>query len=223
MLQWDQIETVLLDMDGTLLDLHFDNHFWLTHLPQRYAEEKEISFEQAHDLLTSAYREVMGSLKWYCLDYWQERLQMDIVAMKREVANRISLRPDTLPFLDTLKDTGRQVILLTNAHPDSLSLKVERTQLDKHLHKLYTSHEFGAAKEQQQLWSQLQRKLGFEKEKTLFVDDSASVLAAARTYGIKHLLAVANPDSQQPARQVAGYHNIKDYRTLLSDIRQHPI
>ena len=28
-LAWRDIDTVLLDMDGTLLDLHYDNHFWL--------------------------------------------------------------------------------------------------------------------------------------------------------------------------------------------------
>ncbi|HBT55971.1 MAG TPA: haloacid dehalogenase, partial [Pseudomonas sp.] len=33
MLNWNAIDTVLLDMDGTLLDLHFDNHFWLEHMP----------------------------------------------------------------------------------------------------------------------------------------------------------------------------------------------
>ena len=42
-LPWSDIDTVLLDMDGTLLDLHFDNHFWLEHLPQRYAELHGVS------------------------------------------------------------------------------------------------------------------------------------------------------------------------------------
>ena len=31
---WQEIDTVLLDMDGTLLDLHYDNYFWLTHIPK---------------------------------------------------------------------------------------------------------------------------------------------------------------------------------------------
>src|SRR5688572_6670841 len=35
MIDWNAVDTVLLDMDGTLLDLHFDNYFWLTHLPKR--------------------------------------------------------------------------------------------------------------------------------------------------------------------------------------------
>ena len=42
---WENIETVLLDMDGTLLDLHFDNHFWLQHVPVCYAEKHGLSHE----------------------------------------------------------------------------------------------------------------------------------------------------------------------------------
>ena len=33
MLNWSKIDTVLLDMDGTLLDLHYDSHFWLNVIP----------------------------------------------------------------------------------------------------------------------------------------------------------------------------------------------
>jgi len=40
MIPWGDINTVFLDMDGTLLDLNFDNHFWLEHVPQRYAEAR---------------------------------------------------------------------------------------------------------------------------------------------------------------------------------------
>ena len=29
-IDWTQLDTILLDMDGTLLDLEFDNHFWGT-------------------------------------------------------------------------------------------------------------------------------------------------------------------------------------------------
>ena len=33
---WRAIDTVLLDMDGTLLDLRFDNYFWLELVPRKY-------------------------------------------------------------------------------------------------------------------------------------------------------------------------------------------
>ena len=222
-LPWKQIETVLLDMDGTLLDLHFDNHFWLEHIPAKIAERGELSLEQAKHYMLSEYQKVMGTIEWYCLDYWAAKLDMDIVEAKREIEHLIDMRDDALPFLDALHESGRKVVLVTNAHPDSLSLKVEHTQLDQHIDTLISTHEFGVTKESQQLWQQLQHHLGFENGSTLFVDDSLTILEAAEAYGIGHLLAVRNPDSKAPTRQIDHFPAIEDYRVLIEDIRANPV
>jgi putative hydrolase of the HAD superfamily len=222
-LAWKNIQTVLLDMDGTLLDLHFDNHFWLEHLPKKLAEKHNISLQAAKDRMAIETKQVMGTLSWYCLDFWADKLNIDIVEAKREIGHLISMRDDSLPFIDALKASGRKVILVTNAHPDSLSLKVEHTQLDDHIDQLISTHEFAVTKESQELWKKLQAKLGFKPENTLFVDDSLGILKAAQDFGIRHLLAVSNPDSQQPVRDITEFPSIQDYRYLLDEIKANPI
>lgn len=218
MLNWANIETVLLDMDGTLLDLHFDNHFWMEHTPKAYAKKHNIPLQQAKTQLQQQNDAVFGQLEWYCLDYWQKELDLPIVELKKEIQHLIELRPDTIPFLDALKRAGKKVVLVTNAHPDSLSLKVERTQLDEHIDLLISCHKYGVSKEGQSLWQQLQQELQFDSDKTLFVDDSERILLSAQEFGIKHLLAVANPDSKKPAKEITGFENVTDYRDLLSEI-----
>jgi 5'-nucleotidase len=222
-LPWDQINTVLLDMDGTLLDLHFDNHFWLKHLPQALAQAREWPLEQARSFMMTEYEKVVGTLSWYCLDYWADLLHLDIMQMKREIDHLISMREDTLPFLDALRESGREVILLTNAHPDSLSLKIEKTQLDQHIDTLVSTHQYGVTKESQSLWQALHQDFGFDKQRTLFVDDSLTILQAAKDFGIAHLLAVANPDSQQEPRDIPQFPATSDYRTMLRDIRTNRV
>lgn len=220
MLQWSEIDTVLLDMDGTLLDLHFDNYFWQVHLPKRWAAIAGISEQDATAELMAEYQHLQGKLEWYCLDYWGKRLQLPITELKREIMHKIQMRADVPAFLTALKQTGRQVVLVTNAHPDSLSLKLERTDLANYIEQLISTHEFGVTKESQALWQRLQQRLGFDTDRTLFVDDSLPILQSARQFGIKHLLAVANPDSQKPHSHFAEYPAITDYSPLLADIYQ---
>ena len=226
-LPWNEIDTVLLDMDGTLLDLHYDNQFWLHHLPKRLAELRGISEEDSRAEMTARYDAVFGQIQWYCLDYWAEALQMDLdgefMPLKRELAHLLMLRDDTIPFLRALHESGREVILVTNAHPHSLALKLEHTQLDEHIDNLISTHEFGVTKESQLLWKRLQARVNFDNDRTLFVDDSLPILNAAKTYGIKHLLAVDNPDSQLPNRNITEFPAVRDYRLMLNDIHAHPV
>ncbi len=219
MLDWRQIDTVLLDMDGTLLDLHFDNYFWLEHLPKRWSELSGISLTDAKQQLEAEYHELHGKIEWYCLDYWTKRLALPITELKREVMDKIQMRPDSPAFLTALKNSGRQVILVTNAHPDSLSLKIERTTLASYIDTLVSTHEFGVTKEQQELWQRLQQRFGFDPKRTLFVDDSLPILHSAQRFGIAHLLAIANPDSQKPSRAITEFPAVEDYSVLLADIQ----
>ncbi|MDZ7903127.1 MAG: HAD-IA family hydrolase [Rheinheimera sp.] len=151
---------------------------------------------------------------------WAKHLRLPITGLKREVMDKIAMRADVPEFLTALNAfDGRRIVLVTNAHPDSLSLKIERTELASYLTELISTHEFGVTKESQQLWHALQKRLGFDPKRTLFVDDSLPILHAAQQFGIAHLLAIANPDSQQPVKQIEQFPAITDYSVLLTDIR----
>ncbi|MDF3844527.1 GMP/IMP nucleotidase [Pseudomonas citronellolis] len=217
-LDWAGIDSVLLDMDGTLLDLHFDNHFWLEHLPQRYAEHHGISREQADAELLPLFRDNAGQLNWYCLDFWSRELKLSIRDLKREVAHLIALRPDADTFLAALRRAGKRVALITNAHRDSLSLKLERVELAPWFDRLISSHDYGFPKEDQQFWQALRADFGFEPARSLFIDDSLPILRSARAFGVAHLLAVRQPDSRQGAKDTAEFAAVEDYRALIEGL-----
>ncbi|KES24040.1 MULTISPECIES: GMP/IMP nucleotidase [Pseudomonas] len=217
-LDWAGIDSVLLDMDGTLLDLHFDNHFWLEHLPQRYAEHHGISREQADAELLPLFRDNAGQLNWYCLDFWSRELKLPVRDLKREVAHLIALRPDADTFLAALRRAGKRVALITNAHRDSLSLKLERVELAPWFDRLISSHDYGFPKEDQQFWQALHADFGFEPARSLFIDDSLPILRSARAFGVAHLLAVRQPDSRQGAKDTAEFAAVEDYRALIEGL-----
>lgn len=220
MFDWKTIDTVLLDMDGTLLDLHFDNHFWLSLVPQELGRQRGISHDQAQQLVVDAYGKVAGTLDWYCLDYWQTQLQLDIMGLHRTLVDRIQLRQDSMPFLDALAIAGKKRILVTNAHPKSLALKLEHTELATGLDAMISSHETGYPKEHPQFWQTLFEKFALDPSRCLFIDDSEPILNAARIAGVAHQLGISNPDSQKPLKAFNDFPAISDYHLLLNDLRR---
>jgi len=117
MLDWRKIECVLLDMDGTLLDLRFDTEFWLEHLPSRYAQVHGLSPGQALKRIRARMEALSGQLAWYCIDEWSEALGLDVAALKRELAGGIGYRETARDFLDALAATDKRALIVTNAHP----------------------------------------------------------------------------------------------------------
>lgn len=214
---WDLIDTVLLDMDGTLLDLHFDNYFWLTHLPQRYAELKGISEAQARALLMAAIKDQEGTLNWYCLEYWSATLQVNIRELKEEIRHKIQIRPHVAEFLQLLKKAGKKAILITNAHPQSLALKLEVTAIDQWLDIIISSHEFSQPKEAQAFWQALVARENFDPQRALFIDDTVRILDSARSFGIGQLLCIHQPDSQSH-RRIDVYPSIDHFDELFADL-----
>ncbi|MCK2042803.1 GMP/IMP nucleotidase [Chromohalobacter salexigens] len=214
MVDWNAIDTVLLDMDGTLLDLHFDSHFWLEHLPQRYVELHKLDAHHA-DTLRSRIIGEQGTLNWYSLAYWSRELGVDVVALKREVQHLIGLRGDALDFLKWLKKAHPRVVLATNADRESLALKLPLTGLEGYLDAIVSSADVGVAKEAPEFWFALQDIEPFEPARTLFIDDNPAVLESAREYGIRYLLGIKQPDSQRPERELENFIALERFATLL--------
>jgi 5'-nucleotidase len=214
-LNWHEIDTVLLDMDGTLLDLHFDNYFWRQHLPACYAKRHGMPVAEATAYLAQLFAQHQGSLQWYCLDFWRETLALDIVALKHEIAHLIAVRHDVEVFLAALRQAGKHVVLVTNSHPDGLALKMRCTGLTPHFDLMMTSHQLGLAKEQAGFWERLHAVVPFEAERAVLFDDSLAVLRNAQRYGIRHLRSIYQPDSQSPVQDVAGFAAISRFGEVL--------
>ena len=215
MIEWERIETVLLDMDGTLLDLHFDNYFWQEHLPMRYAELKGLEPVSAKQYIVTQTRSIQGSLNWYSTDYWSEMLQIDVVELKHEVSHKVAIRPYCIDFLDALRAANKDIVLVTNAHHDSLSLKMEHTQLAHKFDRLITVHEFSLPKEDPQCWHEVHKRHPFVAARTLLIDDNLHALESAREYGIEHLLAIYQPDSQAPRREINHFSAIHSFDEIM--------
>ncbi|HET8692461.1 MAG TPA: GMP/IMP nucleotidase [Steroidobacteraceae bacterium] len=215
---WTAIDTVLLDMDGTLLDLGYDKRFWGEQLPRRVAESRGIAVEEAERLMRPIFEATAGTLDWYCVEYWSRALSLDILAMKRANRHEIDWLPEAREFLARLRASGKRVVLVTNAHPEILAIKDAHLGVRRRFDAVYSSHEFGEPKENAAFWPRLAARERFDPARTLFADDNAAVLDAARGHGIRWVYAVRRPVNRAPARAANGVASVDSVLELAAGL-----
>ena len=218
MVSWQSIDTVLLDMDGTLLDLCYDNTLWTALLPVRFSEANDMTHAQAREYLFAHMQQARGQLHFYCLDYWADFTGIDIISLHHELRELIRYRRNALEFLQFLEANHKQSLLVTNAHQDSLRVKNSYCDIIRRLDATISCHDYGAPKESQEFWQQLIANHPFDPARTLLIDDNDAVLNSARQFGIRHLLTISQPDSARPPKTDSGYRALKDFSELFESV-----
>ena len=209
------IQFVLLDMDGTLLDLYFDDYFWGHLVPEKYAEKHDMTFGAAKEYLYTTYKKHERTLNWCDIDFWSRELRLDIPALKEQIRHLIEVHPHVVEFLTSMRSQGKKIFLLTNAHFKTVKLKFNKTQIGKYFDDVLCSFNVGYPKEYKEFWQKAERKLKFEREHSLFIDDTEDVLITAREFGIRYLIFKARASSKAEPKKTEAFPVIHDFRELL--------
>ena len=214
MVNWQEIDTVLLDMDGTLLDLYFDDQFWQVCIPRAWATKNGIDETQAKEELKPIFMFTEASLNWYCLDFWSKQLQLNVYELATEITDLVQLRPHVEEFLTYLGNIDKKIVLVTNSHEKFIDLKMGLTGIDRYFHYMFNAHDFGHPKEEQEFWEILGQRLDYDRESTLLIDDNHTVLRSAKKFGIRHLLSIRQPNSQKGPRDTEEFEGVDSYLDL---------
>ena len=212
---WENIDTILLDMDGTLLDKHFDDYFWEHYVPEIFAEKNDLTPLEARKELLARYKSIEGTLAWTDLDYWSEKLGLDIPALKLKINHLIQVHPFVIDFLQFSRNLNKKVHLVTNAHSKTLDIKMRKTELGSYFDRIVCSQDIGLPKEEPKFWERLESILGFDKQRTLLADDNENVLQAAKAYGMKVLIFVARPSSRAQVHYSDQFPSIVYFKELI--------
>jgi len=211
----DDIQFVLLDMDGTLLDLYFDDYFWGHLVPEKYAERHDMTFGAAKDYLYKTYKSHEKTLNWCDIDFWSKELKLDIPALKEQIRHLIEVHPHVIDFLKLMKKQKKKIFLLTNAHYKTVKIKFKKTQIGEYFDDILCSFNVGHPKEYIEFWEGAQKKLKFDKEHSLFIDDTEDVMRTAREFGIKYLLFKTYASPKLEVKKSKEFLTIRDFRELM--------
>ena len=199
-IDWRSIDDVLLDMDGTLLDLHYDATFWLNNVHSIVAN---LTGEPEHVIQERFHRELKkheGTLAWYCTDYWADFFGIDLIEAKQQLAHLIRFRPHAEQFLNVLNSLPLRTLIATNAHPDVIKLKLNVVPLEDMVDGIVSSHQYGVAKEHPDFWRALFDEYAINPDRALFMDDSSKVLDAADRAGVREVVEIRHPNLSEPPR-----------------------
>jgi putative hydrolase of the HAD superfamily len=209
------IEYILLDMDGTLLDLYFDDYFWSHLVPEKYAEKHDITFGAAKDFLFKTYKKHERTLNWCDIDFWSKELKLDIPALKEQIRHLIEVHPHVIDFLKLMRKQKKKIFLMTNAHFKTVKLKLNKTQIGKYFDDVLCSFNVGHPKEYIEFWQGAEKRLKFVKERSLFIDDTEDVLKTARDFGIKYIIFKARASSKAEPKKTKDFITIHDFSELM--------
>jgi putative hydrolase of the HAD superfamily len=187
------IECLLIDMDGVILDNAYDNDFWQNQIPEVIADSKGIAFDDAKRLAIQIFNYKKNTKDWYDVDYWSNMLDIDIEAQKRSEKSfsRISLYDGVIDTLSVLKNKTK-MILITNAHRKTLNIKLEKYNLAPYFDEMVCAHELNYVKEDIQLWYMLRSKYRLDYEKTLLVEDTINNINVGLSAGISGAIYVGD-------------------------------
>jgi HAD superfamily hydrolase (TIGR01509 family) len=161
------------------------------------------------------YKSHEETLNWTDIDFWSRELGLDILALKEQIHHLIDVHPHVEEFLRLMRERKKKVYIATNAHDKVLALKLKKTEIGRFLTGALTSAEMGSPKEKQEFWRRAEKKVGFRRENTLFVDDTLAVLRSARAFGIGYLVYKAKGSSKVAPGTSDEFATVMNFNELL--------
>ncbi len=214
-IDWAKIDTVLLDMDGTLIDKHHDDFFWEELVPKCYAEKNNISQLEAKERLRRIYKTKENTKKWADFDYWSERLGINLWLLKDECRHTVKLHPHTVRFLKFLKRRRKKVYLVTAASRKDINFKLEHVGIFEYFDGIFSEIEIGSSKKEKMFWGKVQKKIKYEKSRTMLADDDETIMRMARSHGIRWLVIKSKSSSKKPHQISKEFFCVRHFDDIL--------
>ena len=112
------LKIISFDVDGTLVDLEYNDLIWFKEIPELVAKKKKISFEKSLKFVHEEYAKLgEHNLNWYDINYWISYFGIEISPDKifEKYEPQVKIYPEVIPLLEELKK--KYILIVITAMP----------------------------------------------------------------------------------------------------------
>ncbi len=108
------LRIISFDVDGTLVDLEYNDLIWFKEIPELVAKKKKISFEKSLKYVHEEYAKLgEHNLNWYDINYWISYFGIEISPDKifEKYEPQVKIYPEVISLLEELKKKYTLIVI----------------------------------------------------------------------------------------------------------------
>ena len=165
------LKVISFDVDGTLVDLEYNDLIWFKEIPELIAKKKRISFEKSLKYVGEEYNKLGEyNLNWYDINYWVTYFGLKVSPKNilDKYESQVKIFPEVISLLEELKKNFI-LIVITSMPREFLIPKMKKL-------KKYFKFSFSALSDFKELknseiYSKISKTLNVRPEQILHIGD----------------------------------------------------
>ena len=165
------LKIISFDVDGTLVDLEYNDLIWFKEIPELVARKKNISFEESLKLVKEEYTKLgERNLNWYDINYWISYFSLEISPNKifEKYESQVKIFPEAIPLLEELRKNF--ILIVITAMPREFLIP-KMKKLEKYFKFSFSALSDFKELKNSEIYSKISKSLNVHPEQILHVGD----------------------------------------------------
>ncbi len=165
------LEIISFDVDGTLVDLEYNDLIWFKEIPELVAKKKKISFEKSLKYVHKEYNKLgEHNLNWYDINYWVTYFGLEVSPedILKKYESQVKIFPEVISLLEELKK--KFILIVITAMPrEFLTPKIKK--IEKYFKFSFSALSDFKELKNSEIYSKISKALNVHPEQILHIGD----------------------------------------------------
>jgi len=165
------LKIISFDVDGTLVDLEYNDLIWFKEIPELVAKKKKVSFERSLKFVCEEYAKLgEHNLNWYDINYWISYFGIEISPDKifEKYEPQVKIYPEVIPLLEELKK--KYILIVITAMPREFLIP-KMKNLEKYFKFSFSALSDFKELKNSEIYSKISKALNVHPEQILHIGD----------------------------------------------------